>query len=121
VQVCWDIEQLERYEELKAENALLREQVQQEWPELIRKPPWQDVAKRFKQRRKKKLKGKPGGTNLGMRDMEAEAVSQKSNVNRLKTIAPERCIECGTALQNCDPEPYQVQLVETERRNIFTA
>lgn len=58
------IEQLEQqYEELKAENAVLREQVKRN-SKNSSKPPSPDIEKRFKTK-EKKAKGKQRGAQLG--------------------------------------------------------
>lgn len=58
------IEQLkQQYEELKAENAVLREQVKRN-SKNSSKPPSQDIEKRFKTK-EKKAKGKQQGAQLG--------------------------------------------------------
>lgn len=103
------IEQLERqYEELKAENALLREQVKQN-SQNSSKPPSQDVSKRFKAK-EKKPKGKRGA-QFGHEGHDPKLYPVEQ-CQLLEDYYPERCIECGAALQGSDPDPYRVQRVE---------
>lgn len=100
------IEQLEQqYEELKAENALLREQVQQN-SQNSSKPPSQDVSKGFKAK-EKKPKGKRGA-QFGHEGHE-QKLYPVEQCQQVEDYYPERCIECGTGLQGSDPEPYRVQ------------
>ena len=103
------IEQVERqYEELKAENALLREQVKQN-SQNSSKPPSQDLSKGFKAK-EKKPKGKRGA-QFGHEGHE-QKLYPVEQCQQVEDYDPERCIECGAALIGSDPEPYRVQQVE---------
>ena len=67
------VEQLERQcEELKAENAMLRQQFERN-SQNSSKPPSQDICKGFKSK-EKKGKGKPRGANLGMMGMNRSCI-----------------------------------------------
>lgn len=104
------IEQLEQqYEELKAENARLREQIGRN-SQNSSKPPSQDQHKGF-QPKTKQDKGKPRGAQFGHIGHEAKLYPSEA----CETVAehyPERCINCEALLQGKDPEPYRVQQVE---------
>lgn len=104
------IEQLERdYEELKAENALVREQVHRN-SQNSSQPPSQDVSKGFKPK-EKKAKGKPRGAQHGHEGAEYKLYPVEQ-CERVEDYYPECCIDCGGVLRGRDPEPYRVQTVE---------
>lgn len=106
------IEQLERqYEELKAENAMLREQLRRN-SQNSSKPPSQDQGNRFKPKAKQeKEKKKPRGGQLGHEGHEGKFYPLEA-CETVTEHYPERCINCGGRLQGKDPEPYRVQQVE---------
>ena len=104
------IEQLEQqYEELKAENALLREQVKQN-SQNSSKPPSQDVSKGFKAK-EKKPEGKRRGAQFG-HEGHASKLYPVEQCQLIEEHYPERCIECEAVLNGSDPDPYRVQIVE---------
>jgi transposase len=106
------IEQLERqYEELKAENALLREQVKQN-RQNSSKPPSQDIQKGFKPKEKQtKKQGKQRGAQFGHEGHEGHLYPVEV-CKQVTRHYPERCLECGAVLRGEDPAPYRVQQVE---------
>lgn len=104
------MEQLERqYEEVKSENQLLKERVEQN-SQNSSKPPSQDQSKGFnvkeKKRDKKKSGGQPGheGHNRFL-----YAVEQCQSV---EDHYPNECIYCSEPLTGEDREPYRIQNVE---------
>jgi transposase len=102
------IEQLERqYEELKAENALLPEQVKQN-SQNSSKPPSQDVSSW--KAKEKKPKGKRG-EQFGHEGHPAKLYPVEQ-CQLLEDYYPKQCIECGAALPGSDPDPYRVQRLE---------
>jgi len=104
------IEQLERqYEELKAENAMLREQIGRN-SRNSSKPPSHDQHKGFKPKAKQE-KGKPRGAQFGHIGHEAKLYPLEA-CQTVEEHYPERCINCGARLQGEDPDPYRVQQVE---------
>jgi hypothetical protein len=104
------IEQLERQsEELKAENAMLREQIQRN-SQNSSKPPSQDLGKGFKPK-EKKGKGKPRGAQGGHEGHE-QAFYPVEACETVEDYYPEHCIECHAVLQGKDPNPYRVQNIE---------
>lgn len=104
------IEQLERqYEELQAENELLREQVKQN-SKNSSKPPSQDVSQGFKAKAKKP-KGKARGAQFGHVGHERKLVPVEQ-CQQVEEHYPATCLECGTALSGEDPDPYRVQIVD---------
>jgi hypothetical protein len=104
------VEQLEQqYEELKVENAVLREQVKQN-SQNSSKPPSQDVGKGFKPK-PKGAKGKPRGAQFGHEGHSPYLYPVEACASVAEHL-PERCIECGAKLQGQDAEPYRVQRVE---------
>jgi transposase len=101
---------LERqYEELKAENQLLTEQVKQN-SKNSSKPPSQDAAKGFKAKTKEKSKKKPGG-QPGHEGHE-RPLYPIEQCQEVKEHYPDCCIECGAGLMGEDSDPYRVQIVE---------
>jgi hypothetical protein len=99
------IEQLERqYEQLKADSAVLLEQVKRN-SKNSSKPPSQDVSKGFK--KEKKAKGKQRGAQIGH-----EGHEQKLYPVEVCETVEDCCIECGAVLTGSDPEPYRVQHVD---------
>lgn len=104
------IEQLERqYEELQAENAMLREQLQRN-SQNSSKPPSQDLRKGFKPK-EKKGNGKSRGAQFGHEGYEQKFYP----VEQCETVEnhyPQRCIECGASLQGHDLDPYRVQHID---------
>ncbi len=104
------IEQLERqYEELKAENAVLREQVKRNSKNSSR-PPSQDVSTGFKPK-EKKAKGKQRGAQFGHKGHENKLYPVEV-CETVEDYYPERCIECGGVVEGSDSAPYRVQKVE---------
>lgn len=104
------LEQLERqYEELKAENQLLKEQVKQN-SQNSSKPPSQDMGKGFKPKEKasgkKKAGGQPGHEGHERRLYPIEQCQSVTD------HYPDTCIECGEPLSGEDGTPYRVQIVE---------
>lgn len=104
------LERLERqYEELKAENQLLKEQVKQN-SQNSSKPPSQDLGKGFKPKEKapgkKKAGGQPGHEGHERRLYPIEQCQS------VKDYYPDTCIDCGEPLTGQDKEPYRVQIVE---------
>ncbi|MGJ3245824.1 MAG: IS66 family transposase [Elainellaceae cyanobacterium] len=107
------IEQLERqYEELKADNAMLREQLQRN-SQNSSKPPSQDLRKRFTPK-EKKGNGNQRGAQQGHQGAEPKfyAVEQCETVEE---HYPQQCFECGAPLQGQDPDPYRVQSIDIPR------
>lgn len=104
------IEQLERqYEEVKAENEVLREQVKRNSKNSSR-PPSQDVSTGFKPY-EKKAKGKQRGAQFGHEGHENKLYPVEV-CETVEDYYPERCIECGEVVQGSDSAPYRVQKVE---------
>lgn len=104
------IEQLEQqYAELKAENALLRERVQQN-SENSSKPPSQDLGKGFKPKQKQG-KGKRRGAQFGHEGHSQDFYPVEA-CQTAQDYYPERCVECGRKLDGRDPAPHRVQQVE---------
>jgi hypothetical protein len=104
------IEQLERqYEELKAENAVLLEQVKRN-SKNSSKPPSQDVSSWFKPK-EKKAKGKQRGAQFGHEGHEQKLYPVEV-CETVEEYYPDCCIECGAVLTGSDPEPYRVQHVD---------
>ena len=104
------IEQLEQqYEELKAENAVLREQTQRN-SKNSSKPPSQDVSTRFKPK-EKKAKGKQRGAQFGHEGHEQKLYPLEA-CQRVEDYYPDSCIECDAVLTGSDPQPYRVQNVD---------
>jgi transposase len=104
------VEALEqRYEELKAENQLLKEQLQLDSTNSS-KPPSQDRGKGFKTKEKqpgkKKSGGQPGHAGHERRLYPIEQCQW------VKEHYPNACIVCGAALVGSDHEPYRIQIVE---------
>jgi transposase len=90
------IEPLEQqYEALKAENQLLKEQIQQN-SKNSSKPPSQDMGKGFKAKPKQEGKQKPGA-QPGHEEHERRlyAIEQCQSV---EDYYPDTCIECGETL-----------------------
>jgi transposase len=110
------IEQLERqYEELKAENAMLREQLGRNSQNLST-PPSQDQRQGFKPKAKqakqaKQAKGKARGAQFGHIGHEPKFYPLKA-CETVEEHYPKRCIDCEAWLQGKDPDPYRVQQVE---------
>ncbi|NJO41710.1 MAG: hypothetical protein HC865_14025 [Cyanobacteria bacterium RU_5_0] len=98
-----------QYEEIKAENQLLKEQVKQN-SKNSSKPLSQDLGKGFKAKEKKEGK-KKRGAQPGHEGHERRLypIAQCQSV---KEYYPDRCIQCGAALRGDDREPYRVQIVE---------
>ncbi|MDZ4877597.1 MAG: IS66 family transposase ISCysp4 [Chroococcidiopsis cubana SAG 39.79] len=104
------IEQLERqYEALKAENAILREQLGRN-SQNSPKPPSHDQRKGLKPKEKQE-KGKPRGGQLGHGGHEQKFYPLEA-CETVEEHYPQHCINCGAVLQGKDPEPYRVQQVE---------
>lgn len=104
------IEQLERqYEELKAENQLLKEQVKQT-SRNSSKPPSQDISKGFKAKEQKPGQKKPGA-QLGHVGHE-RPLYPIEQCQSVEDHYPDHCIECGEPLTGNDSEPYRIQRVE---------
>lgn len=104
------IEQLEQqYEELKAENALLREQVKQT-SQNSSKPPSQDVSKGSKPKQKK-ADGKPRGAQFGHAG-HAHKLYPVEACETVEDYYPDHCIKCSARLKGSDWEPYRVQNIE---------
>lgn len=106
------IEQLERqYEELKAENVMLREQIGRN-SQNSSKPPSQDQRQGFKPKAKpEKEKKNLRGAQLGHDGHEAKFYALEA-CETVEEHYPDHCINCGAILQGQDPEPYRVQQVE---------
>ncbi|MGH2413309.1 MAG: IS66 family transposase [Microcystaceae cyanobacterium] len=104
------IEQLEQqYEELKAENQLLKEQVKQNSSNSS-KPPSQDKSKGFKPKEKRREKKQPGGQpGHPGHERSMYPIEQCQSV---KDYYPEICIDCGEPLTGKDTQPYRIQVVE---------
>jgi transposase len=104
------IEQLERgYEELKAENAVLREQVKQN-SQNSSKPPSQDVGKGFKPKPKSD-RSKQRGAQFG-HEGHQQFLYPPEVCSSVEEHYPTHCVECGAELQGMDIAPYRVQQVE---------
>lgn len=104
------MEQLEgQYEELKAENQLLKEQVKQNSSNSS-KPPSQDISKGFKPKEKKQGKQKPGA-QAGHQGHE-RPLYPIEQCQSVKDYYPETCIDCGEPLTGKDSEAYRIQIVE---------
>jgi transposase len=104
------IEQLEgKYETLKAENQLLKEQVKQT-SQNSSKPPSQDNSKGFKAKEKQQGKKKPGGQPGHMG--HERALYPVEQCQSVEEHYPDRCIACGEALMGNDSDPYRIQVVE---------
>lgn len=104
------IEQLERqYGELKAENQLLREQVNQS-SQNSSKPPSQDMSKGFKAKQQKKS-GKKQGAQPGQVGHE-RPLYPIEQCQRIEQHYPDECIYCGESLNGEDANPYRIQIVE---------
>ena len=104
------IEHLEQqYEELKAENQLLREQVKQT-SKNSSKPPSQDVSKGFKVKGKQES-GKQRGAQLGHKGHERRLypIEQCQSVEE---HYPDECLQCGGRLKGEDTQPYRIQVIE---------
>ena len=104
------IEQLEQqYEELKAENVMLREQIGRN-SQNSSKPPSQDPHKGFKPKAKQE-KGKPRGAQFGHEGYEQKFYPVEQ-CEKVEHHYPQRCIECGAHLQGDDLNPYRVQHID---------
>lgn len=104
------VEALERqYEELKAENQLLKEQLQINSTNSS-KPPSLDVGKGFKAKAKKQGKKKTGG-QPGHEGHERRLYPIEQ-CQWVEEYYPDACIVCGEPLVGKDSEPYRVQIVE---------
>lgn len=104
------LEQIERQsEELKAEAAMLREQVQRN-SQNSSKPPSQDTGKGFKPKAKQ-TNGKPRGAQVGHAGHETPLYPLEA-CESVKDYYPDLCIECSAKLQGSDCAPYRVQQVE---------
>lgn len=104
------VEQLaQQYTELKAENALLREQVKQD-SQNSSQPPSQDIGKGFKPKEKKD-KGKPRGAQFG-HEGHLQTFYPVEECKTVEDYYPEQCLSCGGKLHGSDPEPHRVQQVE---------
>lgn len=104
------IEQLERqYEELKAENQLLKEGLKQN-SKNSSKPPSQDIGKgmnaKEKKQGKKKLGAQPGHEG---HERPLYPIEQCQSVEE---HYPSECVYCGESLTGEDHEPYRIQIVE---------
>ncbi len=103
------VETLEQQQEaLKAENQLLKEQVQQT-SKNSSKPPSQDMSKGFKAKPKETAKRKPGA-QPGHEGHERRLypIEQCQSV---ENHYPERCIECGARLTGEDAQAHRIQIV----------
>lgn len=104
------VETLERQqEELKAENQLLKEQVQQN-SQNSSHPPSRDQAKGFKSKAKQ-ASGRKQGAQSGHEGHE-RLLYGVEQCQFVEDHYPSECIHCGTSLTGEDPEPYRVQQVE---------
>jgi hypothetical protein len=104
------IEQLERqYEEVKAENQLLKERVKQN-SKNSSKPPSQDLGKGFKVKQKRQGKQNPGA-QPGHEGHERPFYSVEQ-CQSVEDHYPSECIYCGEPLGGEDHEPYRIQSVE---------
>jgi len=104
------IKQLERqYEELKAENQLLREQVKQN-SKNSSNPPSQDMSKGFKPKEQKKS-GKKRGAQPGHEGQE-RPLYPIEQCQRVEEHYPDECIYCGESLNGEDVNPDRIQIVE---------
>jgi len=96
-------------EEIKAENQLLKERVQQR-SQNSSKPPSQDVDKGFKVKQKKKSEKQRGAQpEHEGHDRPLYPIEQCQQVEE---HYPETCLCCGGELHGMDTEPYRVQIVE---------
>lgn len=104
------VETLERQQEaLKAENQLLKEQLQQNSRNSSH-PPSRDQAKGFKPKTKQPSRRKPGA-QPGHEGHE-RLLYTVEQCQRVEDHYPSACIHCGSRLVGEDPEPYRVQQVE---------
>ncbi|XGV96675.1 MAG: IS66 family transposase [Leptolyngbya sp. BL-A-14] len=104
------MESIERqYEELKAENQLLKEQIKQN-SKNSSKPPSQDLGKGFKAKEQQGNKKKPGA-QPGHAGHE-RPLYPSEHCQSVKEHYPEHCMECGESLTGADSEPYRFQVVE---------
>jgi transposase len=107
------IEQVERQcEALKAENQLLKEQLQQN-SRNSSKPPSQDRGKGFKGKAEKLGKKKAGG-QPGHEGHE-RPLYPLEQCQSVREHYPETCVECGAALTGSDSQPYRIQIVEVPK------
>lgn len=99
----------EENEQLRAENALLKEQLQRN-SENSSQPPSQDPVKEKKtlsQREGKRQRGgQPGHVGRGQKLYPAEACEQ------IVDYYPQTCAHCGERLKGDDPAPHRVQQIE---------
>lgn len=104
------IEQLEQqYEELKAQNQLLKEQVKQN-SKNSSKPPSQDVSKGFKVKEKQES-GKKRGAQPGHEGHE-RPLYPIEQCQSIENHYPNECFHCGGRLDAEDTQPYRIQVVE---------
>jgi transposase len=109
-QFARQLEQLEnQYQELKAENQLLKEQVQQNSSNSS-KPPSQDRGKGFKPKERKQGHRKPGG-QPGHEGHERPQYSVEQ-CQSVENHYPNVCIDCGEPLVGEDRDPYRIQTIE---------
>lgn len=109
-QVVERIEQLERqYEEIKGENQLLKEQLNQT-SQNSSKPPSQDAGKGFKAHQKLAGKKRPGGQPG--HEGHARPFYPIEQCHRVEDHYPSRCFDCAAQLSGQDEEPYRIQTVE---------
>jgi transposase len=94
---------------LKAENQMLKEQLQRN-SKNSSKPPSQDIAKGFKARPKTEGKNKRGGQ--AGHEGHGRGLYPIEQCQSVEDYYPERCIECGEVLRGTEGEPYRVQIVE---------
>lgn len=105
------IEQLElQYEELKAENQLLREQVKQT-SQNSSKPPSQDMSKKGFKPKEQKKSGKKRGAQPGHEGHE-RPLYPIEQCQSVEEHYPDECIYCGERLHGKDANPYRIQIVE---------
>lgn len=105
------MELLERHcEVLKAENQLLKEQIEQN-SQNSSKPPSQDAAKGFKRRQPEPEGKKKRGAQVGHEGHAGKlyAIEQCQSVEE---YYPSTCACCGERLTGTLGEPYRVQIVE---------
>lgn len=104
------IEPLEgQCQELEAEVATLREQVQRN-SQNSSKPPSQDLGKGFKPKQQEESKKRRGG-QFGHEGYE-QKLYPVEQCESVEDYYPGHCHECGARLTGSDPEPYRVQQVE---------
>lgn len=104
------IEQSERqYEELKAENQLLLEQLKQN-SKNSSKPPSQDISKGCKTKEKKREKKKPGAQPG--HEGHHRFLYPIEQCQSVEDHYASECIYCGEPLAGEDSEPYRIQSVE---------